>query len=110
MTASKEAILHALENSVFEFPEAPGRWEVLDFPGVRAHATPRISYPLGNLVGVSTLTEANAGAVIAQVRDFFAKRNHTVTFRISSPCDAESRVTGPTGCLRGSHTGGRHEH
>jgi predicted GNAT family acetyltransferase len=95
MTASKEAILHALENSVFEFPEAPGRWEVLDFPGVCAHATPRISYPLGNLVGVSTLTEANAGAVIAQVRDFFAKRNHTVGWWVSplsTPSDLVIRL------------------
>ena len=70
MAASTETIFLALENSLFAFPEIPGRWEVLDFPGVRARATPQTSHPIGNLVGVATLTEANADAVIAQVRDF----------------------------------------
>src|SRR4029453_15328634 len=95
MTASQEAILHALENSVFEFPEVPGRSEVLDFPGVRAHATPQISHPLGNLVGVATLTEANADAVIAQVQDFFAKRNQVVGWWLnpsSTPSDLGIRL------------------
>jgi predicted GNAT family acetyltransferase len=95
MTASKEAILHALENSVFEFPEVPGRWEVLDFPGVRAHATPRTSHPIGNLVGVSTLTEENADSVIAQVQDFFANRNHMVGWWLnpsSTPGDLVIRL------------------
>src|SRR5215475_12233806 len=67
MAASKEAIFLALETSIFAFPEMPGRWEVLDFPGVRAHATPQISHPIGNLVGVAALTEANADAGIAKV-------------------------------------------
>jgi predicted GNAT family acetyltransferase len=90
MTASKEAILHALENSVFEFPEVPGRWEVPSFWGVRAHATPQTSHPIGNMVGVSTLTEENADSVIAQVQDFFAKRNHVVGWWLnpsSTPSD-----------------------
>ena len=58
MAASKESILHALENSLFEFPELPGRWEVPSFWVVRAHATPQTSHPIGNLVGVSTLTKS----------------------------------------------------
>ena len=33
------------------------------FPGVQAHTTPNISHPMGNLVGVSTLTEDNADAI-----------------------------------------------
>ena len=78
MAASQEAICLALETSIFAFPAMPGRWEVLDFPGVRARATPQISHPIGNLAGVSTLTAANANAVIAQVRDFFAARAHSV--------------------------------
>jgi hypothetical protein len=65
MAASKEAIFLALENSIFAFPEMPGRWEVRDFPGVRAHAIPQTSHPIGNLVGVATLTADNADAVIA---------------------------------------------
>ena len=95
MAASKEAILFALENSIFEFPELPGRWEVLHFPGVRAHATPQASHPIGNLVGVSTLTADNADAVIAQVRDFFAERDHTVGWWVnpsSTPGDLVSRL------------------
>src|SRR5215510_12827334 len=95
MAASQEAILHALENSVFEFPELPGRWELLDFPGVRAHATPQSSHPVGNLVGVSTLTEDTADAVIAQVQDFFAKRNHVVGWWLnpsSTPGDLVTRL------------------
>ena len=95
MTASKEAILHALENSVFEFPELLGRWEVPNFLGVRAHATPQTSHPIGNLVGVSTLTEANADAVIAQVQDFFTKRNHVVGWWLnpsSTPGDLVIRL------------------
>ena len=95
MAASKEAILHALENSLFEFPELPGRWEVPSFWGVRAHATPETSHPIGNLVGVSTLTEENADSVIAQVQDFFAKRHHRVGWWLnpsSTPGDLVIRL------------------
>ena len=95
MAASKEAILRALENSIFEFPEIPERWELLEFPGVRAHATPQTSHPIGNLVGVATLTEDNADAVIAQVRDFFAERGHTVGWWVnpsSTPGDLVRRL------------------
>jgi hypothetical protein len=95
MAASKEAIFLALENSIFEFPEMPGRWEVLHFPGVRAHGTPQASHLIGNLVGVSTLTADNADAVIAQVRDFFAARDHTVGWWVnpsSTPGDLVSRL------------------
>jgi predicted GNAT family acetyltransferase len=95
MAASKEIILHALENSLFEFPNLPGRWDVLDFPGVRAHATPQTSHPIGNMVGVSSLTEDNADSIIAQVQDFFAKRNHMVGWWLnpsSTPSDLVSRL------------------
>ena len=95
MAASQEAICLALENSIFVFPAMPGRWEVLDFPGVRAHATPQTSHPIGNLVGVSTLTADNADAVIAQIRDFFAAREHTVGWWVnpsSTPGDLVLRL------------------
>ena len=95
MAASKEAIFLALETSIFAFPELPGRWEVLDFPGLRAHATPRASHPMGNLVGVSTLTEANVASVIAQVQEFFGKRHHMVGWWVnpsSTPGDLVIRL------------------
>jgi GNAT superfamily N-acetyltransferase len=95
MVASKEAIFLALETSIFAFPELPGRWEVLAFPGVRAHATPQASHPIGNLVGVATLTEDNADAVITQVREFFAARDHIVGWWVnpsSTPGDLVSRL------------------
>lgn len=95
MTVSKELILQALENSVFEFPELPGRWEAPNFSGVRGHATPQSSHPLGNLVGVSTLTEKDADSVIAQVQDFFAKRRHMAGWWVnpsSTPGDLVTRL------------------
>jgi GNAT acetyltransferase-like protein len=95
MAASKESILHALENSLFEFPELPGRWEILNFSGVRAHATPQTSHPIGNLVGVAALTQENADLVIAQVQDYFAKRNHMVGWWLnpsSTPGDLAIRL------------------
>ena len=95
MTACEKSILHTLENSMFMFPELPGRWELPTFPGVRAHATPHVSHPVGNLVGVSTLTEENADAVIVQVQDFFAKRRHAVGWWLnpsSTPVDLASRL------------------
>ena len=95
MATSKESIVHALENSVFEFPELPGRWEVPSFWGVRAHAPPQTSHPIGNLIGVSTLTEENTDSVIAQVQAFFAKRNHMVGWWLnpsSTPGDLVIRL------------------
>ncbi len=95
MAASERSILHAVENSMFEFPEIKGRWDIVDFPGVRAHATPDVSHPFGNMVGVSTLTEANADAVIEQVKDFFGKRGHVVGWWLnpsSTPIDLVARL------------------
>jgi len=95
MAASKETILYALENSVFVLPEVTGSWEVPNFSGLRAHATPKISHPFSNLVGVSTLSEANADAVITQVQDFFAKRNHIFGWWLnpsSTPSDLVKRL------------------
>jgi hypothetical protein len=95
MAVSERSILHAVENSMFEFPGLPGRWDILDFPGVRAHATPEVSHPFGNMVGVSTLTEANADPVIERVKDFFGKRRHVVGWWLnpsSTPIDLVGRL------------------
>jgi predicted GNAT family acetyltransferase len=95
MAASTTEILHVLENSLFEFPAVPGRWEIPTFPGLRAHATPLVSHPVGNIVGVSTLTEENADAVIAQVQEFFAARDHVVGWWLnpsSTPVNLVSRL------------------
>ena len=95
MTASEKSILHALENSMFMFPEMPGHWDLPTFPGLRAHATPEVSHPMGNMVGVSTLTQENADSVIAQVQEFFAKRGHMVGWWLnpsSTPLDLVSRL------------------
>lgn len=67
MPGDKTSILHAIEHSFFAFPELPGQWDVPTFPGLQAHATPEVSHPFGNMVGVSTLTNENADAVIAEV-------------------------------------------
>ena len=95
MTASDKSILHALENSMFMFPEMPGHWDLPTFPGLRAHATPEVSHPYGNMVGVSTLTQENADSVIAQVQEFFAKRSHVVGWWLnpsSTPVDLVSKL------------------
>lgn len=39
-------------------------------------SVPNISHLVGNMVGVSTLTDAYADAVIAQVQEFFGQRRH----------------------------------
>ena len=95
MTASEKSILHALENSMFMFPEVPGHWDLPTFPGLRAHATPEVSHLFGNMVGVSTLTQENVDSVIAQVQEFFAKRGHMVGWWLnpsSTPLDLVSRL------------------
>ena len=95
MTASEKSILHALENSMFMFPEMPGHWDLPIFPGLRAHATPEVSHPYGNMVGVSTLTQENADSVIARVQNFFAKRSHVVGWWLnpsSTPVDLVSKL------------------
>ena len=95
MAASEQTILHTVQNSMFEFPALPGRWDVLSFPGLRAHATPGVDHPFGNMVGVSTLTEANADAAIAQVQDFFGKRGHVAGWWLnasSTPINLVSRL------------------
>ena len=95
MAASERSILSTVQNSMFEFPELPGRWDILSFPGLRGHATPGVAHPFGNLVGVSTLTEANADAAIAQVQDFLGKRGHVVGWWLnasSTPIDLVTRL------------------
>ena len=78
MPEDKKSILHAIEHSLFEFPPLPGHWDVPTFPGLLAHATPEVSHPFGNMVGVSTLTTENADSVIAQVQEFFGQRGRLV--------------------------------
>ena len=37
MAASEQSILHTVQNSMFEFPALPARWDILSFPGLSAH-------------------------------------------------------------------------
>lgn len=95
MHVNKTSIMYAIENSIFDFPEMPGSWDVIKFPGLRAHATPEASHPLGNMVGASTLTESNADAVIAQVKEFYGNRSHMVGWWLnpsSTPVDLVTRL------------------
>jgi GNAT superfamily N-acetyltransferase len=102
MPEDKKSILHAIEHSLFEFPQLPGHWDVLTFPGLRAHATPEVSHPFGNMVGVSTLTTENADSVIAQVQEFFGKRGHMVGWWLnpsSTPVDLVARLVEQAGMV-----------
>ena len=93
--ADAKSILYTIENSLFDFPERPGCWDGVEFSGLRAHATPEVSHLLGNLVGVSTLTESDADAVITQVKKFYGDRRHEVGWWLnpsSTPCDLVPRL------------------
>ena len=95
MPVDQTSIRHAIEHSLFAFPQLPGQWDVPTFPGLQAHATPEVSHPFGNMVGVSTLTNENADAVIAQVQEFFGKRGHMVGWWLnpsSTPVDLVARL------------------
>lgn len=95
MPVDKTSILHALEHSIFEFPQMPGRWDVPTFPSLQAHATPEVSHPFGNMVGLSTLTKENVDAVIAQVKEFFGSRKHMFSWWLnpsSTPIDLVTRL------------------
>ena len=95
MPEDKKSILHAIEHSLFEFPPLPGHWDVPTFPGLQAHATPEVSHPFGNMVGVSTLTTENADSVIAQVQEFFGQRGHMVGWWLnpsSTPVNLVARL------------------
>ena len=95
MPVDQTSIRHAIEHSLFAFPQLPGQWDVPTFPGLQAHATPDVSHPFGNMVGVSTLTQENADAVIAEVQEFFGKRGHMVGWWLnpsSTPVDLVARL------------------
>jgi GNAT superfamily N-acetyltransferase len=95
MPVDKTSILYALEHSLFEFPQLPGCWDIPTFPGLHAHATPEVSHPFGNMVGLSTLTQENADAVIAQVQEFYGSRKHLCGWWLnpsSTPFDLVTRL------------------
>jgi hypothetical protein len=92
---TREVLVKALETSMFLLPELPGQVRSLNIPGLRGRAT-SVSYPLSNLVGMSTLTPESADATIQQVRDLFAREQKAVGWLLgpgSTPADLRQRLT-----------------
>jgi hypothetical protein len=94
-TPTREELVRALETSVFLLPEVPGQLSALNLPGLRGRMT-SVSYPLCNIVGLSTLTPENADAAIRQVRDLFAREQKAVGWLLgpgSTPANLRQRLT-----------------
>jgi N-acetylglutamate synthase-like GNAT family acetyltransferase len=97
MTAmpTREALVEALETSMFLLPDVPGQTRTLTtFPGLRCRMT-SVSYPLSNLVGLSQLTPENVDATLQQVRDLFARERKVFGWLLgpnSTPADLGQRL------------------
>ncbi len=68
MTIAERDLVRAIEATLHFYPPVPGLSDDLDVPGVHGRVT-ALSHPLANLVGMAHLTERNADAVIAAVRE-----------------------------------------
>jgi hypothetical protein len=95
MTVSTDALLDAIETSLFSLPQVPGRIQHLDIPHIQGHVTP---FPdaNANTVGAATLTRDNADETIRQVRDLFAGQNKGFSWLVgprTTPADLGSRLT-----------------
>ena len=72
MTVANDALVDAIETSIFVYPEIPGVFEMLGERGVRGRST-ATSHPLANLVGDARLSPTEADATIRRVRERFAR-------------------------------------
>jgi hypothetical protein len=96
MAVSDDALLDAIETSLFLFPEVPGLLETLEIPGIQGRLT-SVFHPLANLVGASTLSPDDADAVILQVHELFAAQNKPFGWLVgpsSTPSDLTTRLQG----------------
>ncbi|QRO01967.1 hypothetical protein JRI60_24595 [Archangium violaceum] len=92
---TREALVRAIEDSMFLLPDVSGQVESLSIPGIQGRWT-SVSYPLSNLVGLSQLSPENANATIQRVRDRFAHEQKAVGWLVgpgSTPADLRPRLT-----------------
>jgi hypothetical protein len=90
MTVSQDAILYAIENSIFELPISPAYGETLHFPQLRGRQITEGTHPMFDTVGASQLTQDNASETIDAVIEHFSNLNKTfgwVVGPLSTPDD-----------------------
>ncbi|HKW70370.1 MAG TPA: hypothetical protein VJP81_07275 [Candidatus Dormibacteraeota bacterium] len=90
-----DALIQAIERSLFVYPEVPGLVSEIGVRGVIGRES-SVSHPIANLIGCADLTEAGADATIAAIRDRFAASGKSfgwVTSPESRPADLPQRLT-----------------
>jgi len=91
---SHDQLVEAIEASLFLYSDTPGYVEPLSFAGVTGRVT-RLSHPLANMVGMSTLDDASADMAIAQVHEFFVGQGKAYSWLVapsSTPADLGRRL------------------
>ncbi len=73
MSTSPGELVAAIESTLHFYPPVPGVSEELGIRGVHGRVT-AVSHPLANLVGMAHLSEANADATIARVKERYLSR------------------------------------
>ena len=94
MTVASNALVEAIETSIFVYPEIPGAFEMLRERGLRGRIT-AVSHPLANLVGDAHLSASEADATIRRVRERFARERKMfgwITGPSTRPDDLPSRL------------------
>ena len=84
MPLTDQNILDAIERSFFSAKPQPGVVELITIEGLTGHYRPAKSHPFINMVGMAQLTPETVTAAIAQVKDFFAEREITFGWLVSS--------------------------
>ena len=95
MPTSTEALVEAVERSLFAYPLIAGMNDDIHVVGVEGRET-SVSHPIANLVGCASLAEAQADPTIATIRARFATSGKSfgwVTSVTSRPLDIARRLT-----------------
>ena len=94
MATPERDLVAAIESTLHFYPPVPGLSADLGVPGVHGRIT-SVSHSLANLVGMAHLTDGNADAVIARVRERYASEGKAfgwVTGPSTTPADLSVRL------------------
>ena len=94
MTPPDGELVQAITSSLLIYPPVPGLTEAIGIPGLQGRAT-KLSHPLANLVGGARLSERDADATIAKVKQRFVSEKRAfgwVTAPGDTPRDLERRL------------------
>lgn len=95
MAISNEDISYAMENSLAELPELPGKFEKLNFPGIKAMWTPPATFVFPNHVTSVRLDTQNVETTIQAVHDFYTNNGKSywwMVTRMTTPTDLRDRL------------------